>query len=80
MSANPNKAYPVGRICEESGCEKILSIYTKGPKCRFHSASKERQAILKAMGKHPSHHGSLCTSGPWGNAAHVTFMRYEGNY
>ena len=33
----PSKAYKAGRVCRESGCATILSIYNDGAYCSQHA-------------------------------------------
>jgi hypothetical protein len=64
------------RRCIEPGCDKILSIYNRGPKCFFHSLDKEAQKELNqwpSLGDMP-----LCSSSLCGVDAHNTFSIYQG--
>jgi len=36
-SGRPSKAYSAGRVCRETGCATILSIYNDGAHCTRHA-------------------------------------------
>jgi len=43
----PSRTFPPGRLCEEPGCETLLSIYNDNTYCSLHESKKPRPIQAK---------------------------------